>query len=166
MCLFKVKSNHRVKQFCKYWRRNVVPNLCPVTVTNNTHRGVGVRAWQTRGEWHAEEEREKHTKGRGSTYRGGSVEPRAAIGDRRTFPSRRPPVTQQWQEEFRVGATVVVWLHGKMGGGRRQGRWGDEAKGEEVEAWKEKEKETSRREKIQPQLPSNLTDHSKTLEVL
>ncbi len=57
-------------------------------------------------------ERERSTqKERGSTYRRGSVELRAASG---TFLSRRPPVTQQRQEKFREGATVVVWLHGRM----------------------------------------------------
>lgn len=48
----------------------------------------------------------------GSTYRGGSTELRAAKGDGRVFLSRRPPVGQQRQEEFREGATVVVWLRG------------------------------------------------------
>lgn len=48
----------------------------------------------------------------GSTYRGGSTELRAAKGDGGVFLSRRPPVGQQRQEEFRKGATVVVWLRG------------------------------------------------------
>lgn len=48
----------------------------------------------------------------GSTYRGGSTELRAAKGDGRVFLSRWPPVGQQRQEEFREGATVVVWLRG------------------------------------------------------
>lgn len=39
-----------------------MPNLCPVTVTNNTQRGWGQS--MAGGRWHAEEEREKHTKGR------------------------------------------------------------------------------------------------------
>lgn len=43
---------------------------------------------------------------------------------------------------------MVVWLHGRMGGDVDKEEWGDEAKGKEMEAWKEKDNETSRREKL------------------
>lgn len=92
------------------------------------NRGVGVRAWQTGRRCHAEEDRERgaHKRKEKATYRGGSVEPWAAIGDSRTFLSGRPPVTQQWQEEFREGVTVVVWLqYGRM----------EEDEEEEEEGW-------------------------------
>lgn len=42
---------------------------------------------------------------------------------------------------------MAAWTHG---GGWRKRRWVGEAKGKEMEAWKEKEKETSRKEKVQP----------------
>lgn len=73
----------------------------------------------------------------GSTYRGGSTELRAAKGDGGVFLSRRPPVGQQRQEEFREGATVVVWLRG--GGWRdRQGAW---KKGRRCETREHREEE-------------------------
>lgn len=64
----------------------------------------------------------------GSTYRGGSTELRAAKGDGRVFLSRWPPVGQQRQEEFREGATVVVWLRGDGWRDREDGRKEEDAK--------------------------------------
>lgn len=64
----------------------------------------------------------------GSTYRGGSTELRAAKGDGGVFLSRWPPVGQQRQEEFREGATVVVWLRGDGWRDKEDGRKEGDAK--------------------------------------
>lgn len=64
----------------------------------------------------------------GSTYRGGSTELRAAKGDGRVFLSGWPPVGQQRQEEFREGATVVVWLRGDGWRDKEDGRRKEDAK--------------------------------------